>query len=92
MNNFDEIKQKNSQRFGSYTSNFLDLTKKSFIDTMCDVISVTISFDSKLALAVMQEKESNYSIKWYLLNSVDFEDPLGEIQIDGNICRTKEIE
>ena len=92
MNNHNEIKRQNSHRFGSYTSNFLDLTKRSFIDTMSDVISVTISLDSKLALAVMQNEESDYNIRWYLLNSVDFGDHLGEIHITGNICRTKEIE
>ena len=92
MNNHAEIKRQNSQRFGSYTANFLNLTKRSFIDTISDVISVTISLDSKLALAVMQKEESVYSIRWYLLNSLDFGDPLGEFLISGNICRTKEIE
>lgn len=50
------------EQFNEYSKLFYDLTKRNFIDTQFDVISVIITYDSQNCVAMVKESDEKYEI------------------------------
>jgi len=67
------IAQGAASRFQQYREQFMNMTKKSFIDTNFDIVSIIITNDSKQAIALLHDSEQeNYCIRSYNLEAEDF--------------------
>ena len=49
--------------FDKYGPLFADLTKRTFIDTHLDVISIVISYDSKFCVAIVNNKDEHFELQ-----------------------------
>lgn len=59
-------------RFEQFKNAYLYMTKRKYVFTQNDIVSVQSSFDSKLAITVLQATERLYYIRMYSLEDEDF--------------------
>ena len=59
---------------------------------MYNIISVIIAMDSKYAYAVVQPDDSRIFVRWYLLESLEESDYIGQIITQGTFLRAKDLE
>lgn len=55
------------KQFGKHSQLFQDLTKRTFIDTRIDVVSIIITYDSKFAIAIVNDKDEHFELQGYSL-------------------------
>ena len=53
--------------FGKHGHLFQDLTKRTFIDTKIDVVSIIITYDSKHTIAITNDKDEHFEVQGYSL-------------------------
>jgi hypothetical protein len=59
------------KQFNKYGDLFQDLTKRTYIDTIFDVVSMIITYDSKHAIAIVTESDESFQMQGYDLNTND---------------------
>ena len=81
-----------ASRFQQYREQFMNMTKKSFVDTCFDIVSIIITNDSKQAIALLHDSEQeNYCIRSYNLEVENSTHHLLEIKLYGKYIKAKEI-
>jgi hypothetical protein len=57
------------KQFDKHRDMFKDLTKRSYIDTEYDVVSMIITYDSKHALAIVSKSDEEFMVQEYSLDT-----------------------
>jgi len=88
----DEDSMRPNARFKTYDDLFQNLTTSKRVRTFFPLVSCTISYNSKSAIAVTQKSEGEYIVKQYCLKTgeMTFMENLGES--DKGYLKFKEIE
>ena len=89
IDNEAEIEEGAAVRFRQFQNHFIDMTKKKYIFTKFDIISVIITNDSKHAIAVLMESEKLYYVRIYGLEN---DDNYKEFMIRGTRITAKEVQ
>ena len=71
IDNEAEMEDGAAVRFKHFKSNFINMTRRSYIFTQFDIVSVIITYDSQLAITVLKESNTKYYIRLYGLESYE---------------------
>jgi hypothetical protein len=67
----DETRIEGLEQFNQYGDLFRDLTLRTWIDTVRDVISVVITYDSKHAITMVNEGSEHFEIQGWSLSTLE---------------------
>ena len=67
----DETKIQGLEQFNQYGDLFQDLTKRTFVDTTYDVVSIIITADSKNCVAIVNNQDNYFELQGYSLTTFE---------------------
>ena len=65
----DETNIDGLEAFDKYGPLFKELTKRTYVDTDMDVISIIITYDSKYCIAIVTAKDEHFQVQGYSLTT-----------------------